>query len=209
LAARAGIVLIILGAVILVLTAIDRWASDGFTDEVATVELAPDAPGAAPTDGVTTTEDEGASSGVQPDGFTTIQARITESNGDVCEVCLWLADDSDERSRGLMGVTDLGDAVGMAFVFEDSRLGRFWMFQTPTPLSIAWFAGGGEQLVGIADMDPCVRVPTGWCERYSPESGYDLAIEVFQGGLEAIGIAAGSSVQLIAGSEADRCPVAS
>ena len=191
----------IVGAVILIATALDQWASDGFSEEVATVGPIPDAPGTLPID------DVGSPSGTRPDGFTTIQARITAANGEVCEVCLWLADDSDERARGLMGVTDLGDAVGMAFVFEDTRLGTFWMFETPTPLSIAWFAGAGEELVGTADMEPCVGVPRSWCRRYSPEFGYDLAIEVPQRGLEALGITAGSSVRLIEGTEAERCPV--
>jgi uncharacterized membrane protein (UPF0127 family) len=191
----------VVGASILIATALGRWASDGFNDDVATVGSIPDASGTLPID------ESGMPAGMQPDGFTTIRARITDANGDVCEVCLWLADDGDERGRGLMGVTDLGDAVGMAFVFDDTRRGSFWMFQTPTPLSIAWFAGSGDELVGTADMEPCIGVPRDWCERYSPASGYDLAIEVPQGGLEALGITAGSRVRLIEGTEAERCPI--
>lgn len=200
-AARVGVVLMVVGALILIATALGRWVGDGFSDEVATVGPLPDSPATVPIDAVD------SPSGLQPDGFTTIQARITDANGEVCEVCLWLADDSDERRRGLMGVTDFGDAVGMAFVFEDTRVGSFWMFETPTPLSIAWFAGAGDELVGTADMQPCVGVPRSWCTRYSPQSGYDLAIEVPQGELEAVGIAAGSNVQLIEGTEAERCPI--
>ncbi len=198
----------IVGAVILVMTAIDQWAGDGSSDDVAPVDSAPDASGAAPTVGVTTTDGEGVPSGVQPDGFTTIQARITESNGEVCEVCLWLADDSDERNRGLMGVTELGDAVGMAFRFDEARIGTFYMFQTPTPLSIAWFGPDGE-FVGAADMDPCLDTPAGECPLYSPDLAYDLAIEVFEGGLEPLGLGPGASVELLEGSESDRCPAAS
>ncbi len=146
------------------------------------------------------------SAGQQPEGFTTIQARITESDGEVCEVCLWLADDATERGRGLMGVTDLGDAVGMAFRFDEPTSGSFYMFQTPTPLSIAWFASDGSH-VGSADMDPCLDTPAGECALYSPGAEYDLAIEVFEGGLEPLGLVSGSSVELIEGSEADRCPL--
>jgi uncharacterized membrane protein (UPF0127 family) len=146
--------------------------------------------------------------GRQPEGFTTIQARITEPDGEVCEVCLWLADDPDERGRGLMGVTDLADAVGMAFLFDEPTTGSFYMFQTPTPLSIAWFSPDGSY-VGSADMDPCLDTPAGECPLYSPGAEYDLAIEVFEGGLEPLGLVDGSSVELIEGSEAERCPVAS
>jgi uncharacterized protein len=143
----------------------------------------------------------------QPEGFTTIRALITETDGSVCEVCLWLADDADERGRGLMGVTDLGDAVGMAFRFDEATSGSFYMFQTPTPLSIAWFAPGGAH-VGSTDMEPCLDTPAGECPLYSPDAAYDLAIEVFDGGLGPLGIGPGSRVQLIEGSEAERCPAA-
>lgn len=153
----------------------------------------------------TTTPDSTPTSGAQPDGFNTIQARITEADGEVCEVCLWLADDASERGRGLMGVTDLGDAVGMAFLFEGATSGSFYMFQTPSPLSIAWFAPDGGH-VGAADMEPCLDTPAGDCPLYSPGAQYDLAIEVFEGGLEPLGLVAGSRVELIEGSEAERCP---
>ncbi|HUS41299.1 MAG TPA: DUF192 domain-containing protein [Ilumatobacteraceae bacterium] len=144
--------------------------------------------------------------GRQPEGFTTIQALITEPDGEVCEVCLWLAGDTDEHGRGLMGVTDLGDPVGMAFRFDEPRLGSFYMFQTPTPLSIAWFAFGGFH-IGATDMAPCLDTPAGECALYSPGVEYDLAIEVFQGGLEPLGLVPGSRVELIEGSEADGCPL--
>ncbi len=153
----------------------------------------------------TTTTDSTPTAGSQPDGFTTIQARITDADGQVCEVCLWLADDGAERGRGLMGVTDLGDAVGMAFLFEEATSGSFYMFQTPTPLSIAWFAPDGNH-IGSADMEPCLDISAGECPLYSPGAQYDLAIEVFDGGLVPLGLGPGSHVELIEGSEAERCP---
>ena len=165
-----------------------------------------DTPEPSTTTGATadTTIEEGR----QPEGFTTIRALITEPDGEVCEVCLWLADDAAERGRGLMGVTDLADAVGMAFRFDESTAGSFYMFQTPSPLSIAWFSPDGVH-VGSANMDPCLDTPAGECPLYSPDAEYDLAIEVFDGGLEPLGLVAGSRVELIEGSEAERCPVAS
>jgi uncharacterized membrane protein (UPF0127 family) len=154
------------------------------------------------------TSDPTSGEGQQPEGFTTIRALITEPDGDVCEVCLWLADDAAERGRGLMGVTDLGDAVGMAFRFDEPTAGSFYMFQTPTPLSIAWFSPDGSH-VGSADMDPCLDTPAGECPLYSPGAEYDLAIEVFRGGLGSLGLVEGSNVELIEGSEASLCPSAS
>lgn len=103
-----------------------------------------------------------------------------------------------------MGVTDLGEPVGMAFRFDEARIGTFYMFQTPSPLSIAWFAPDGGH-VGSADMEPCLDRAASECTRYSPTSEYDLAIEVFQGGLEPLGLGPGSRVELIDGSEAESC----
>jgi uncharacterized protein len=165
--------------------------------------------GSSPTTGSSSGDLTGSTmpvaAGRQPEGFTTIQARITEPDGAVCEVCLWLADDSEERGRGLMGVTDLGDADGMAFVFDEPTIGAFWMFDTPTPLSIAWFAPDGEH-VGSADMSPCVDTPANECPLYAPDAEYDLAIEVFEGGLEPLGLGPGARVELLDGTESERCP---
>ncbi len=188
-------------AIVVAATALAACADDSDT----VVEGDDTTPVTALTD-TTTRPDSTLIEGSRPDGFTTIQARITESNGEVCEVCLWLADDGAERGRGLMGVTDLGDAVGMAFRFEEATTGSFYMFQTPSPLSIAWFAPDGGH-VGSADMEPCLDTPAGECPLYSPDAGYDLAIEVFVGGLEPLGLGPGSSVVLIDGSENERCPL--
>ena len=54
-----------------------------------------------------------------------------------------------------MEVTDLGDAEGMLFVFDDEAVHRFYMWQTPMPLDIAFFAADGT-FVGTAAMEPCL-----------------------------------------------------
>jgi uncharacterized membrane protein (UPF0127 family) len=147
-----------------------------------------------------------SSPGGQPEGFTTVTARITEVDGEVCEVCVWLADTPEERARGLMGVTDLGDAAGMVFEFEEPVVGVFYMFQTPTPLSIAWFAPGGEH-VGSTDMAPCLDSDAGNCPLYSPGLEYDLALEVFEGDLADLDVGPGARMELVDGTEAERCPI--
>ncbi len=145
--------------------------------------------------------------GAQPEGFSTVTARITETDGRICDVCVWLADTPEQRSRGLMGVTDLGAAVGMVFRFEEPTAGSFYMFQTPTPLSIAWFAPASGEFVGTADMAPCLDTPAGECALYSPGAEYDLALEVFEGQLVDLGVGPGSRLELIDGT--DGCPLAS
>jgi len=150
--------------------------------------------------------------GVVPEGFSTVLVEITKADGTTCEVCMWLADSNEERQQGLMGVTSLGEPEGMAFVWEQPRAGAFFMFQTVTPLSIAWFAeppgdSAGGVLVSTADMDPCLSEDSGECERFPAGGEYVLAIEVFQGDLASIGITAGATARLLAGTEAASCPL--
>jgi hypothetical protein len=144
-----------------------------------------------------------AALGVEPTGFTTVAGTITAADGTVCEVCLWLADTPERRGRGLMGVTSLGNADGMVFVFEQPTEGAFYMFRTPTPLSIAWFGADGAY-VGAADMAPCLDAEPGECPLYSPGAPYRYALEVFApppddrvgGGLDALGASPGSTLEL-------------
>lgn len=154
---------------------------------------------------VRTTADGLVGDGVRPEGFTTISAVVTSAEGGVCTVCLWLADVADERARGLMGVTDLGDAVGMAFAYDEPGDGAFVMIGTPTPLSIAWFDADGG-LVNALDMEPCTDGDADRCTRYRADAPYELAIEMFQGELDAIGIGPGSRVELLPDTESAACP---
>ena len=130
----------------------------GCTTVVASTQVAPTvATGAlADIESGTTVRDVD----VQPAGFTTAMIEVTKVDGTVCELCMWLADTGDERGQGLKGVTSLGTPEGMAFVWNEPTTGSFFMFQTVTPLSIAWFdapvARAGGALVSTADMEPCV-----------------------------------------------------
>jgi uncharacterized membrane protein (UPF0127 family) len=145
--------------------------------------------------------------GVRPVGFTTIVAEVTSADGEVCAVCLWLADTSDERSQGLTGVTDLGEPVGMVFRWEEPVESRFVMIDTPTPLSIAWFDAEGA-FASQTDMEPCVDTDPSSCARYSAGVEYALAVEMFAGELDGVGIGPGSSIELLAGTESPDCQTA-
>lgn len=124
-------------------------------------------------------------------GFELASFTVTDSSGTTWPLCLWLAATRSERARGLMYVTDesLGGADGMAFLFDDTNWGAFWMRNTPIPLSIAFFDAEGR-FVGSADMDPCGDRAD--CPRYDPKVGYRYAVEVPVGGLAARGIGSGS-----------------
>lgn len=177
--------------------------STGAVPQVSTTEDVIVTPDPAPKE-VRTVATSQVGEAVQPDGVPLVRARITSADDEVCEVCVWLADDSAERSQGLKGVTDLGEAVGMVFSWDEPVANRFVMIETPTPLSIAWFDDTGAY-VSEVDMEPCLDVDAVNCARYSAAAPYVLAIEMFQGELDAIGIGPGSRLELLTGTEAPTC----
>jgi uncharacterized membrane protein (UPF0127 family) len=136
----------------------------------------------------------GSVPGVVPQGFGTIAARVTASDGEICELCLWLADDPATRSLGLMQVTDLGGLDGMAFLYDSPHTTSFTMRNTVMPLSIVFFDAGGAHLDEF-DMEPCVAEP---CPSYPTPTDFVVAIEVPQGGLANLGIGPGSLLELLA-----------
>ncbi|HEY5889624.1 MAG TPA: DUF192 domain-containing protein [Acidimicrobiia bacterium] len=79
-----------------------------------------------------------------------------------------VADTADERSQGLMEVSDLGDVDGMLFVFGESRTVSFTMRNTVIPLDI-WFIDDAGVIVNTLEMEPCPGEPC---------PGYDSVEEV-------------------------------
>ncbi|MGH2681036.1 MAG: DUF192 domain-containing protein [Actinomycetota bacterium] len=103
-----------------------------------------------------------------------------------------VADDPDERRRGLMGVEELAADQGMAFVFDEPVGGTFWMKGTLIPLSIA-FVGEGGRVVGMRNMDPCEADP---CPHYGIDEPYVLAIEANLGWFDEHGVDVGARAEL-------------
>lgn len=181
----------------------DDIATSAVADEAADRSLVP------PRKGVTTRSADAVGDGSPPQDVGTAIIRITDADGNVCEVCMWHADEADERSTGLMGVLDLDVPIGMAFAWDAPTSGNFFMFNTPTPLSIAWFAPDGSYL-SEADMAPCDTDDSSTCERYGTTGEYTLAIEMFQGELGKVGIGPGSRAEVVKLPEAGRehiCPL--
>jgi len=142
------------------------------------------------------------SPGVQPVGFDLVAVRVTNADGSVCELCTWRAATSAARQQGLMGVTDLGPADGMVFIYDAPATGRFWMSGTPMPLDIAWFGDDGT-FVSAASMAPCLDGPSSACPRYGAEGPYAVALEVPTGDLADLGIGPGSVAAVGTGDGCD------
>lgn len=102
-----------------------------------------------------------------------------------------IADDDDERRRGLMGVTSLGADEGMVFEFPEPTVGSFWMKDTLIPLSIA-FIDEHDRVVTVLEMEPCTEEP---CPTYSPDGPYVLAVEAHAGWFGEHGVEEGDRME--------------
>lgn len=126
------------------------------------------------------------------EGFDEVAITVDPGDGRaLLSWCLLAALSAEQRSRGLMEVTDLQGYAGMAFVYDEDVENGFYMRNTPTPLSIAWIAASGE-VVTIKDMAPCED--RDGCPTYPSDGTYRYAIEVFQGGLDDLGITDAATV---------------
>jgi uncharacterized membrane protein (UPF0127 family) len=98
------------------------------------------------------------------------------------ELSVAVAETPDQRSQGLMGVTDLGGLDGMLFVFQADSDGGFWMKNTLIPLDIVFFTADGG-FVNSLTMTPCTQDP---CQTYRPGGAYRYALEAPAGNLSFV-----------------------
>ncbi len=124
-------------------------------------------------------------------GFGEAAFTITSPSGRLSEWCALLADSPKLREQGLMDQTDLRGYDGMVFRWTSPTSGKFYMFHTELPLSIAWFDEQGDY-VSKADMDPCTSSDPLACELHGAAAPYVSALETRKGGLRALGVRPGS-----------------
>jgi uncharacterized membrane protein (UPF0127 family) len=162
--------------------------------EFVSDEAAPRSSAAVPTDSASSSTGPGSSvpGTLQvPVGFSEVGLRIvadTAAGLRATEMCVWEAATPEQRSRGLMWVTNLGGRNGMVFVYEEDRSTSFTMRNTLIDLSIAFFDAQGR-FMDAFDMEPCREEP---CRNYPTPNGFRLALEVPAGDLGRWGIGSGS-----------------
>ena len=105
----------------------------------------------------------------------------------------------EQRALGLMHRAELAPNEGMLFVCDECAVQRFWMKDTPVPLSIAFLDDDGT-ILHLADMAPHSLEST------SCEHPVRYVLEVPQGWFAERGIAPGHRVEgptflAVAGSE--------
>lgn len=107
-----------------------------------------------------------------------------------------IADDADERSRGLSGRDPLPDDGGMLFVYQEPVVPGFWMRQMRFSLDFVWIGEGCE----VVDLTPNVPAPEpGTSESeltlYRPSAPILYNLEVNAGTAARHGIRVGDEVR--------------
>lgn len=134
--------------------------------------------------------------------FGTVVVELASASGQVLELCLLHADTPAERSQGLMHVTDFEGLDGMLFSNDEPVTNQFFMLDTPTPLTISWWAADGS-FVSATDMTPCLDRDAAACERYGAAGPYLHAIEVPRGSLDPEVLAPGTRLSVGGACSAD------
>ena len=99
-----------------------------------------------------------------------------------------IADTPQSREHGLMQRDHLCANCGMLFVFEKAGRYRFWMKDTPLPLSIAFIAADGS-IINIAEMQPYTT------DSHGAEGEALYALEMNRSWFAGNGIKPGDKVQ--------------
>jgi len=93
-----------------------------------------------------------------------------------------VADEPDERYRGLRQREDLGSYDGMLFVFEGPTQTAFTMSTVPVPLDIGFYDADGR-VVDRLRMQPCPIASEARCASYRASGPFSYALETLAGDL--------------------------
>jgi len=122
-----------------------------------------------------------------PHQLETEQLTIDTANGPV-RFTVEIADNDEERNRGLMFRESLADDRGMLFHFQEPEMASFWMRNTVISLDII-FIGIDGRILNVASRT------TPYSEEPIPASGMTRGVLEIRGGRAAeLGIRAGDRV---------------
>ena len=110
--------------------------------------------------------------------FSQKTERIFIDNGkEWIELNVEIADDSEERSNGLMFREKLEENKGIIFIFDDENYQSFWMKNTLIPLDMI-FVSKNLEIVDVKTAVPCKNDP---CTLYKPSKPAKYVIEANAG----------------------------
>jgi uncharacterized membrane protein (UPF0127 family) len=112
-------------------------------------------------------------------------------DGENVSVTLRVADESDERLRGLMYRQSLDNRSGMVFVYDEAGPRTFWMKNTYVDLDIIFIAANGTVLnVEHAQAQP--HAPDSEVDRYPSDGRAKYVVELPRGFANETGVESGT-----------------
>lgn len=104
-----------------------------------------------------------------------------------------IAEDQNQRRKGLMNHTELAENQGMLFVYPDSELRAVWMKNTFLSLDVLFISSDGEILSMHENLTPCVNDP---CEIYPSNAPAKYTLEVNTGFIKNHNIKIGQYIEI-------------
>jgi len=107
-----------------------------------------------------------------------------------------IANTPDERSKGLSGITSLGENDGMLFVFTPKDAAIFWMKEMLFPLDMVWINNGKIVRIDKNIPKPAAGTSDSQLKKYSAGQLVDDVLEVNAGFSDKNKIKVGDAVNL-------------
>lgn len=136
--------------------------------------------------------------GFVPTAFTYHELVLANRRGGDVVFHIRIADDDDERRRGLQRIDYLGEREGMWFVFQDSALRNFWMKDTTIPLDIIFLDSNSTVTSFYFNVPPCREVSPlqDNCPSYSSSGPSRFVLELAGGTAQRYGLQVGDVLTL-------------
>lgn len=187
LAGNRGMVVIVVAALMLPLTAACDGAGTNDGGQEAPASAAAPVPEVGRTGAVSASDgQECLAPTLNPE--TGDPVRTTGLTVGAIGVTAEIADTPRLRQSGLMNRKCLPENYGMLFVYGDESFRSFWMRNTPIALDIAFLDRSGV-VINVLTMDPQTDA------NYSSTGPVMFALEMAGGWFEANGVGAGDTVQ--------------
>lgn len=106
-----------------------------------------------------------------------------------------IADEPNEREKGLMFRDNLSQDTGMFFIFDEPKILNFWMKNTLIPLDII-FIDENFKIISVSEnAEPCIEKDA-MCPGYFSQSAAKYVLEIAGGRAKELKIKTGDKISI-------------